>query len=62
MSLVIRNEGAIDSAEGTVFGAQEGPRTIGDLLVEGNDLLPLYKDGVMFVTTAEEVPTEPVVP
>lgn len=59
MSLVIKNEGAVDSAEGTVFGAQTGARTIGDLLVDGNDLLPLYKGGAMVITTAEELPVVP---
>lgn len=56
MSLVIENEGAIDSAEGTVFGAQTGPRTIGDLLGESNDLLPLYRGGAMIITAEEELP------
>lgn len=59
MSLVIQNEGAVDSAEGTVFGAQEGPRTIGDLLGETNDLLPLYRGGAMIITTEEELPVAP---
>lgn len=59
MSLVIQNEGAVDSAEGTVFGAQEGARTIGDLLVGDNDLLPLYKGGAMIITAEEELPVEP---
>lgn len=57
MSLVIKNEGAIDSAEGTVFGAQEGPRTIGDLLGDTNDLLPLYRGGAMIITSDEELPS-----
>lgn len=56
MSLVIKNEGAIESAEGTVFGAQEGPRTIGDLLGDTNDLLPLYRGGAMIVTSEEDLP------
>lgn len=56
MSLVVKNEGAVDSAEGTVFGAQSGPRTIGDLLVGDNDLLPLYKGGAMIITAEEELP------
>lgn len=59
MSLVIKNEGAVVSAEGTIFGAKTGPRTIGDLLVSGNDLLPLYKGGVMFITAKEELPSTP---
>lgn len=59
MSLVIQNEGAVDSAEGTVFGAQTGPRTIGDLLGETNDLLPLYRGGAMIITTEEELPVAP---
>ncbi|MBS7344247.1 MAG: hypothetical protein KIG60_01050 [Caryophanon sp.] len=59
MSLVIENEGAVDSAEGTVFGAQTGPRTIGDLLGESNDLLPLYRGGAMIITAEEELPVAP---
>lgn len=59
MSLVIQNEGAVDSAEGTVFGAEVGARTIGDLLVGDNDLLPLYKGGAMIITAEEELPVEP---
>lgn len=55
MSLVVKNKGAIDSAKGTVFGAKTGPRTIGDLLVSGNDLLPLYEGGVMVITSTEEI-------
>lgn len=61
MSLVVKNEGAIDSAEGTVFGAQEGPRTIGDLLGKDNDLLPLYRGGALIIT-GEEVPVTPDAP
>lgn len=56
MSLVIQNEGAVDSAEGTVFGAQVGARTIGDLLVGDTDLLPLYKGGAMIIASDEELP------
>lgn len=59
MSLVVKNEGAIDSAEGVVFGAETGPRTIGDLLAGGNDLLPLYKGGAMVITAEEELPVVP---
>lgn len=59
MSLVISNEGAVDSAEGVVFGGEEGSRHIGDLLVGDNDLLPLYKGGAMIITAEEELPVEP---
>lgn len=59
MSLVIKNKGAVVSAEGTVFGAKTGPRTIGDLLVGDNDLLPLYKGGAMIITAEEELPVVP---
>ena len=59
MSLVIKNEGAEDSAEGAVFGSQTGARTIGDLLVGDNDLLPLYKGGAMVITAEEDLPVIP---
>ena len=59
MSLVVKNKGAVVSAEGTVFGAKTGARTIGDLLVGDNDLLPLYKGGAMVIPAEEELPVVP---
>lgn len=41
-------------SEGTVFGAKTPPRTIGDVLGDKGDLIPMYRGGV--VLTEEDKP------
>ena len=41
-------------SEGTVFGAATPPRTIGDVLGDTGDLIPMYRGGVLL--TEEDQP------
>lgn len=54
MSLVTADPLADIKSEGTVFGATEGPRVLGDVLTEGVDLVPLFKGGVMTTAVVDE--------